>query len=129
MYSTDDVELNKCYVNNLINYNLLSEEEMSSIGFRKISYLDKEYYYYCKKLKDGEFSITFNVKLPIPHNSDNLDISVLDEAFGQHYDFQRILRKNPNFKYALEIAEKVEEHMEYLRKAGVITGHIRGDYI
>jgi hypothetical protein len=54
---------------------------------------------------------------------------VLDEDFGQPYDYQYMLKKNPNFEPYLIIKEQVEEYMKYLQDNGVLSGHEYGDYI
>ena len=40
-----------------------------------------------------------------------------------------MLRKNPTFKPALIVLDQVEEHMKYLKSKGVLSGHIKGEYI
>lgn len=127
-YNDSNVELNNKGINKNIHYQLLDDAEMLSCGFRKIE-TDTLYWYYCRYLDDDEFPITFNVILPIPVDNDNLDIMILDEAFGQNYDFQSILQKDPTFEYALYISNEVEIRMKYLESKGILSGHNQGDYI
>ena len=56
-------------------------------------------------------------------------IDVLDEDFLQPYDYQEILRRDPHHKLALNVLHQVENWMEELQTAGVLSGHKRGEYI
>lgn len=128
MYETDGVELNSKCVNKNITYSLLPQEEMEKLGFHLVC--NGEKYYYGKRLTDEKnFDITLNITLPVNIDQDKLSIDVLDEAFLQPYDFQSMLRKNPNFKYALQVANAFENQMEKLAEAGVLHGHKRGEYV
>ena len=40
-----------------------------------------------------------------------------------------ILSKNPNHPCASIVNEQVEKWMEYLQDKGVLSGHVRGEYI
>ena len=40
-----------------------------------------------------------------------------------------ILSKNPNHPCANIVNEQVEKWMEYLQDKGVLSGHVRGEYI
>ena len=71
--------------------------------------------------------IDFIVK--IPKDGSDLNIMVLDMDFCQPYDYQRILSKNPNHPCASIVNEQVERWMEYLQEQGVLSGHVRGEYI
>lgn len=130
LYDSTGVDLNSKRINKNIRYNLLTDKEMIEAGFIK----NKDNWYYCKRLKrdsfeDRDASITMNITLPIPVDNDKLDISVLDEAFLQPYDFQTILNKNPKFGYALEIAKLFEEQMKFLNEKGILFGHKKGEYV
>ena len=61
----------------------------------------------------------------------DIRIDVLDEDFCQpyDYDYQSMLHKNPTFEPALIVYEQVEELMEYLQSKGVLSGHVKGEYI
>lgn len=74
-----------------------------------------------------DFEISFSVT--IPKNGDDIRIDVLDEAFLQPYDYQRILSDHPDHETALIVQEQVERWMDYLQEGGVLSGHIRGEYI
>lgn len=125
---TPKVETNKYGVNKAITYNILPENEMRKIGFTDYN---PSHWYFFKKIKFPKIfrgcNITFNVT--IPKKIGELDISVLDEWFGQPYDYQRMLVDNPDFDICLIVKEQVEEWMEYLQYEGVLEGHIYGEYI
>ena len=59
----------------------------------------------------------------------DLRIDILDEDFLQPYDYQTILKKNPENEVALEVEVNVEKYMKYLQNCGVLSGHIEGEYI
>jgi len=115
------IEVNSNGVNTAIKAHILSEEKMREIGFTDYY---KPNWYYLKMLKD---SISFSVT--IPKDGSDFSIDVLDEDFCQPYDYQYLLEKNPKFKFALLIQEKVEEQMKYLQDLGVLEGHRVGEYI
>ena len=80
-----------------------------------------------KKKLYRNFEISFSVT--IPKNGDDIRIDVLDEDFCQPYDYQRILHDHPDHKAALIVQNEVEKWMDYLQEKGVLSGHIRGEYI
>ena len=57
------------------------------------------------------------------------NIQVIDEDFGQPYDYQYMLENNPNFTLALLVRKCVEEQMQKLQDAGILSGHNKYDYI
>lgn len=104
-----------------INANILPEEQMREIGFT--DHAETSWYFSRRVGVD----VSFNVS--IPKDGGRLRIDVLDEDFGQPYDYQRILRSNPKLEFALNVKGGVERYMEDLTEAGVITGWNPGDYI
>ena len=130
----NNVEVNSNYVNKLIKATILSDAEMRRIGFTDYS---KDYWHFSKEIKfpnekkyhgfNDEFTISFYVT--IPKDGSDIDINVLDDAFCQPYDYQRILYNNPKFKVALIVKEQVEKWMAYLQENGVLSGHVYGEYI
>lgn len=123
-------KVNKNCVNAAIKAHILPDEEMRKIGFsdrvadrwyfvRHIRFPRKRCYY--------GFEVTFGVT--IPKNGDDISIDVLDEAFLQPYDYQRILADRPEQETALIVQKQVEEWMDYLQEKGVLSGHVRGEYI
>ena len=125
----DEIILDENGLNKKITSHILSDAVMRDIGF---SDLAESTWYYCKMVpfpKTGmykDFEVSFNVQ--IPKNGDRLRIDVLDEDFCQPYDYQLML-KNSNHKTASIVRDFVEQQMEYLQSKGVLSGHVRGEYI
>lgn len=120
----DEVILNKHGVNAAIGYNVLSDDEMRKLGFT--DHREGYWYYFHSVSDDGE--VTFNVTID-KAGIDDLRIDILDEAFGQPYDFQYILERTPDIQYAKDVKEAVEAEMQRLQEAGVLFGHEYGEYI
>lgn len=126
----EEIKDNKNCVNAKIQAHILPESEMRKIGFTDHV---KDNWYFCRMLRFPkkklyrDFEISFSVT--IPKNSDDIRIDVLDEAFCQPYDYQRILYDHPNHETALIVQNEVEKWMDYLQKKGVLSGHVRGEYI
>lgn len=124
------VEVDDKRLNINIQSHLLSEEKMREIGFTDFV---KDRWFYSRTVQFPRekryrgFEISFDVT--IPKNGDRLKIDVIDEDFGQPYDYQYMLNKNSQFEPALIVFEFVEKQMEYLQQQGVISGHIYGEYI
>ena len=128
----EKVELNGNCVNVKIKAHILSDEEMRKIGFTEYN---KEWHFrrsitFPRKPRYKGFDISFNVSIPKDGSDIRIDvIDVLNEDFCQPYDYQSILNKNPTFELALIIYEQVEKWMEYLQSKGVLSGHVKGEYI
>ena len=122
----EKVELNSNCVNAKIKAHILSDEEMREIDFTDYS---KDRWFFCRSIQFPYigFDISFNVS--IPKDNSDIRIDILDEDFCQPYDYQSMLHKNPTFKPALIVYEQVEEWMDYLQSKGVLSGHIKGEYI
>ena len=126
----EKVELNSNCVNAKIKAHILSDKEMREIGFTDYS---KDRWFFCRSItfprepRYKGFDISFNVS--IPKDGSDIRIDVLDEDFCQPYDYQRILSKNPNHPCASIVNEQVERWMEYLQEQGVLSGHVKGEYI
>lgn len=126
----EEVKVNSHGTNSKIKAHILSDEEMKEIGFT--NYYEPNWYF-CKSIKFPKetrykgFDISFSVS--IPKDGSDIRIDVLDEDFCQPYDYQSMLRKNPTFEPALIVYEQVEEWMEYLQSKGVLSGHVKGEYI
>lgn len=133
------VEVNSHGVNKLIKYNILSDEKMKEIGFHKNYYegtdheQDCPYWYFHKMLqfpKEKRWKgIEIGFDVHIPKDSSDLNIMVLDENWGQPYDYQFLLERNPKNECANIVKEQVEMWMKYLQDSGVLSGHIYGEYI
>lgn len=115
------IKTNSKGTNAAIKAHILSDEKMRELGFT--DYLPKNWYY-CKTIARD---ITFN--LTIPKDGSDIEIVTLDENFCQPYDYQEILENNPQFPFALQVKEKVEQIMSNLQSVGVLSGHEYGDYI
>lgn len=126
----EEIKVNRNCVNAKIQAHILSEPEMRKTGFTDHG---KDNWYFCRMLRFPkkklyrDFEISFSVT--IPKNGDDIRIDVLDEAFLQPYDYQRILSDHPDHETALIVQEQVEKWMTYLQEGGVLSGHIRGEYI
>lgn len=112
--------VNSYGVNSKIKAHIFDDEIMKEIGFR----LDKCGYIYCKHLIN---SISLYIRIPI--ENDDLYIRVIDDDFGQPYDYQYYIASGRYTKVAEKVYKLMEIEMEYLKNCGVITGHERGDYI
>ena len=103
--------------------NILSDEEMTNIGF--ITLKSKNQWFFFKTLIDTiEFWLRINKDDP-----NDFTIDIFDDDFGQPYDYQHMLSKNPNFKYALKVKDEVDKTMQYLMDNNIITDYKIGDYI
>src|SRR5574344_1539460 len=126
----EEVKLNSNCVNAKIVAHILPEKEIREIGFTNCY---EPIWYFCRVIKFPKekryrgFDISFNVS--IPKDGSDIRIDVLDEDFCQPYDYQRILSKNPNHPCASIVNEQVERWMEYLQEQGVLSGHVKGEYI
>lgn len=98
----EEIKVNRNCVNAKIQAHILSEPEMRKIGFTDYA---KDNWYFCRMLRFPkkklyrDFEISFSVT--IPQNGDDIRIDVLDEAFLQPYDYQRILSGHPDHETAL----------------------------
>jgi len=117
------VDVNKYATNENIKFNILTDKKMKEIGFNKV---DTNKWYFFRYLKCNR-EISFNCTIYIDDNE--VDISTIDEDFGQHYDYQSLLKNSPNFIFILKVKEEVEMFIKYLKDNGVIYGHNYGEYI
>ena len=116
------MELNKHGVNACIKAHLLPDEQMRKIGFT--DYREGYWYLYRDLGNEISFNVTIN-----KNDVEDLCIDVLDEDFGQPYDYQKYLKNIPENEFVLKIKDKVEHWMEYLQNFSVLSGHIKGEYI
>lgn len=134
-----EVSVNSNGVNSKIQYHILSDEKMKEIGFSKNYYEGTEhekyspYWWFNRPIQfpDSEMwdDVDFSFIVRIPKNGSDLDITIIDECWGQPYDYQLILKNNPKNVYANVIRDCVEELMDYLQDHGVLSGHVKGEYI
>lgn len=116
------VIVNENGVNANIKAHILSEDKMRELGFTDFR---EGYWYYCKDL-GGD--ITFNLSIN-KTNALDFKLDILDENYCQPYDYQYMLILKPDSRFATQIEKAVEEQMKYLQNAGVLSGHVRGNYI
>jgi hypothetical protein len=115
------METDKNGLNTALNVSILPEAEMRKLGFTDYSGTS---WYYCSTVGAG---ITLNVS--IPKDGSRFRLDVLDEDFGQPYDYQEYLVRNPTQEFALGVKAAVENQMDFLSFAGVISGFTRDMYI
>ena len=120
----EDVELNVVHCNKKLQGHILSSREMKKAGFRELE--DRWFY---SRMLDKKADISFDVSIYKDNPTERVNIEVFDEDYGQHYDFQKYLNKNPHFEFALKIRNAVEMEMARLQELGIISGHIKGEYI
>lgn len=120
----EDVELNEFHCNKKLQGHILSSREMKKAGFRELE--DRWFY---SRMLDKKADISFDVSIYKDNPTERVNIEVFDEDYGQHYDFQKYLNKNPHFEFALKIRNAVEMEMARLQELGIISGHIKGEYI
>ena len=116
--------LNEHGVNAEISATLLDDKKMRKAGFAD----NKEKWFLFKHVGNPKYDISFSVEIP-KQDPGKLRIDVLDEDFCQPYDYQHILINNPICIPALRVWIDVEELMEQLKDAGIINGHVFGEYI
>ena len=127
-----EVKVNGLGTNEAIKFNcdenLLRKNKFAF--FRKSHGKIPSYWSYVSYFLDADIEISFNVTYyEEPYKGANLEIVTIDEDFGQPYDYQSILEKNPKQVCALQVKDFVEEEMRKLKEAGIISGHNYGEYI
>ena len=115
------VQTNSHGTNTKIRFHYFCEPVMRKLGFTDHH---PEIWSFSRGLG---YDISFNVH--IPKNGGECWIDVLDESFGQPYDYQKILETDPNHAVAGFIFNQVEHWMSYLQEFGVLSGHEYGEYI
>lgn len=119
----EDVELDENGLNANIKTHILPDDKMREIGFTDADY---SAWYFCKYW--GDIDVSFNVRIE-KDKPNSLRIDVLDEAFLQPYDYQYLLRRDPNFKVAKLVKSRVDKCMTYLIDNGILSGWQVGDYL
>lgn len=117
--------LNKYGCNDKIKGHVLADEEMLRLGFDKTD--NRWHKFHMLKINGKTSSISFNFNVFV--DSDEADIYVLDDDYGQPYDYQRILRDNPEHEFAKKVRDEVESFMKFYEERGILTGHVIGEYI
>lgn len=116
-----EVPLTEKNQNANIKANILEDKEMRKLGFTDHN---KSTWYYFRDLGND---VGFNVRI----NKENkqIEIDVLDENFGQLYQYQSMLINGNRDKFILDIHNKVQKEMKRLMELGIIYGYELGDYI
>lgn len=119
--------------NEKIKCHILEEVAMRELGFSDYNgtdwYYDKKVYHFKDNFGEITFSLSINKK-----DENDWRIDVLDEDYGQPYDYQAMLQRShdtqePYPPAAMKVWERVEDIMDWLNKKGIITGHTKGEYI
>ena len=92
-------------------------------------------YHFClfnSKKERISYEFSFDVAIDLYYlislnDFDNLE--VIDDDFGQPYDYQYYLSKNPNNNFALKVQKKVNNLMQIFLNEGLIYEYQIGDYI
>lgn len=128
----EEVEVNGLGTNKAIEF-ILDEDNLKKYGFE---YMEGIFnippsWHYHKFMDEKDLEVTFEVNYywPKPYKGDHLEIITIDDDWGQPYDYQSILEKNPDNKFALKVKDFAEKEMARLEEAGIIRGHKPGDYI
>ena len=124
-------ETNDKGLNVKIKCHLLEDDAMRDAGFTMTDAVG--HWYYIKMIVPGDhydLGISFNVYINMEDEED-FGIDVLDENFLQPYDYQRMINGKPVNESSIPytVYKKVEEEMERLTELGIISGHVKGEYI
>lgn len=118
----NNVQLNEFYCNAKIHGYILIPDKMQSLGF----YDRGDYWGFYNEIAEG---IDFFIDIYKDNPYNRVSIRVIDDDFGQYYDYQKILNINPTNKFALNIFNIVEDYLAKFQENGVLSGHIRGEYV
>lgn len=121
----DTLVLDENGLNARIGLHALPDADMLALGFRDCG--DRWYCVRAVGLASGCHWLTLNVTVPKDGARGRID--VLDECFCQPYDYQRILMDDPRNGCASAVRDDVEREMARLADAGVVSGHVPGEYV
>ena len=108
----DNKELTKVCGDTKLSFHILSGEKMTALGFHMCSFGGTRWY------KSRKLSEDLSLIIMIPINDvEESQIYVLDETFGQPYDYQSISGSNP---LAETCRKLVECEMVFLLENGVL---------
>lgn len=120
-FGAEPVETDENGLNVKIRAHVLDDDAMRAAGFTD---RNPGTWYLCRRVaKETSFNVS------IEKETERLRIDVLDEQFLQPYDYQGILARNPRHKFAGKVRDRVEDEMKKLAESGIVTGHVRGEYI
>ena len=120
----EELTVTKHGTNSKITARILSDDEMRAAGFRCND--GRSWTYFSMIAPKQEISFTVDIDKSEPETP---NIMVLDEDFCQPYDYQRFLEDRPNDPFLRSLQASVEQHMKKLETAGVLFGHVMGEYI
>ena len=101
--------------------NILSDKKMELLGFHFNKYNER-----WVLIKPLISSIDFYFTI---ESNNDFCIDIIDDDFGQPYDYQYYLSKNPNNNFALQVQKKVNKLMQIFLNEGLIYEYKIGDYI
>lgn len=120
-------QVNKYQTNVLLQGHVKSASEMIEYGFRRIEHetVDVPYWSYCTWLVP-KYGIEFDLSL---YDDGLVRIDVLDDDFGQPYDYQKLLDSDPYYMFPRQVFWEVDELMHKLQDDGFISGYHTGMYV
>lgn len=122
-YLGKPVEINEHGNNAAIKVHILDEATMKLNGFRRFIDGVDHWWYFCNRVyKD----ITFNMTI---YDRGDWAIDILDERFGQPYDYQAMYERDNYRPVVLTVMENVNEIMDSFVHKGIISGWKVGDYV
>lgn len=120
------VKTNFYGVNEAIKFKCLAPKDMVKAGFSDGRNHKLDYWYACWEIPGLE-SIYFSVRIPKPYALvQELDISTIDEDFGQPLEWQSGYCTEDVFQKCQSF---IELKMGVLQSLGILSGHIPGEYI
>lgn len=120
-------QVNKYQTNVLLQGHVKSASEMIEYGFRRIDYkgIDVPYWSYYTSLIP-KYNIGFYLGL---YDDGLIRIDVLDDDFGQPYDYQKLLNRDPYYMFPRQVFWEVDKLMCKLQNDGFISGYYTGMYV
>lgn len=121
-------QVNKHQTNILLQGHIKSASEMTEYGFRRIDYkgiVDVPYWSYYTNLIP-KYSIGFYLGL---YDDGLIRIDVLDDDFGQPFDYQKLMDNDPYYMFPRQVFWEVDKLMHKLQDDGFISGYHTGMYV
>lgn len=121
----EELVINKNGNNIKIRCHVLPDDDMRKFGFS--DHRDGWWAYWrpiLRKFNNIQFMISINKTDPSDYK-----IDILDDNYGQPYDYQEMMLSMPDFQLPFEIDDGVELLMQELADAGIVSGHVKGEYI
>ena len=120
-------QVNKYQTNVLLQGHIKSASEMVEYGFRRIEHkaIDVPYWSYYTNLIP-KYDIGFYLGL---YDDGSIRIDVLDDDFGQPYDYQKLLDNDPYYMFPRKVFWEVDKVMHRLQDDGFISEYHTGMYV